>query len=155
MQVCVCLACKSWSSCVACVQIEFEIPPELQIGDSDSDATQRASILGLTCCMRQVGRGCLASRPSSVVGWGGVGGRLVSRLHRVVIQVRYKNRTLIYRCHRLLPLHGHIIFIFHGGVLPPPSPPPSSSSPTPSSSSSRVHSSSLKTFTTSSSFKRK
>lgn len=24
---------------MACVQIEFEIPPELQIGDSDSDAT--------------------------------------------------------------------------------------------------------------------
>lgn len=42
---------------MACVQIEFEIPPELQIGDSDSDATQRASILGLTCCMGHVERG--------------------------------------------------------------------------------------------------
>lgn len=145
--MCVCLACKSWSSCVACVQIEFEIPPELQIGDSASDATQRASILGLTCYKRS--GGCLVSSSSSVIGRGGC---LVVRLQRVVIQVSYKNRTLIYRCHRLLPLHGHIIFIFHGGVLLPPLP---SSSSTPSSSSSRVHSSSLKTFTTSSSFKRK
>lgn len=122
----------------------LEIPIQMQ--------RQRASILGLTCCMRG-GRsgGCLASSPSSLVGHGG---RLVVRLQRVVIQVSYKNRTLIYRCHRLLPLHGHIIFIFHGGVLLPP-PPSSSATPTPSSSSCRVHSSSLKTFTTRSSFKRK
>lgn len=118
----------------------LEIPLQMQRGSVYGQRQRQrlcASILGLTCCM--------ASGVEPHLG------RWVRSLGRIVIQVSYKNRTLIYRCHRLLPLHGHIIFIFHGGVASPsPSP---SSSPSPSRVY-LVHSSSLKTFT-SSSFKRK
>lgn len=79
----------------------LEIPLQMQRGSVHGQRL-RASILGLTCCM--------ASGVELHLG------RWVRSLGRIVIQVSYKNRTLIYRCHRLLPLHGHIIFIFHGGV---------------------------------------